>query len=247
MKIIMIKGITSTGKTTTAEAVIKELRKRGYTVGSVKDIHFEEFTMETEGTNTDRHKKAGAHPVTARGFKETDVMFDHTLDIDDILDFYNQDYVVLEGDSGANCPNIITGTTIQELDDQYNELTIAVSGVISANLQEYKGLPIINGMTDVKQLVDLIEEKTPDRMPNYSTDCCTACGTGCRGLTAKILRGTGSISECILKGQNVQLFINDEEVPMVPFVKQILRGVTEGMVAQLDGYEPGSEITIKIK
>lgn len=247
MKIIMIKGITQTGKTTTAEAVIRELRKRGYSVGSVKDIHFEAFTMETEGTNTDRHKKAGAHPVTARGIRETDVMFDHTMDIDDILDFYDQDYVVLEGDSGANCPNIITGRTVQQLDDQYNELTIAVSGVISAELEEYKGLPIINGMTDVEKLVDLIEEKTPDRMPNYSPDCCTACGNGCRGLTAKILKGTGSISECILKGKDVQLYINNEEVPMVPFVKRMLRGVTEGMVAQLDGYEPGAEITIKIK
>lgn len=247
MKIIMIKGITKTGKTTTAEAVIKELRKRGYTVGSVKDIHFEAFTMETEGTNTDRHKKAGAHPVTARGMSETDVMFNHTLDIDDILDFYHQDFVVLEGDSGANCPNIITARTIEELDAQYNDLTIAVSGVISAELEEYKGLPIINGMADVEQLVDLIEEKTPDRMPNYSPECCTACGTDCRGLTKRILNGTGSIAECILKGQSVQLYVNDEEIPMVPFVKQILRGVTEGMIAQLDGYEPGAEITIKIK
>ncbi|MCB6992633.1 molybdopterin-guanine dinucleotide biosynthesis protein MobB [bacterium 210820-DFI.6.37] len=247
MKVIMIKGITKTGKTTTAEAVIQELRRRGYTVGSVKEIHFEAFTMETEGSNTHRHKKAGAHPVTARGLRETDIMFDHTLDIDDVLDYYHQDYVVLEGDSGANCPVIITGRTVEQLDDQYNDRTIAVSGVISASLKSYRDLPIINGMTDIEKLVDLIEEKTPERMPNYSADCCTACGTDCRGLTARIIRGTGSLSECILKGQSVQLYVNGEEIPMVPFVKSMVRSVSEAMVGQLDGYEEGAEIVIKIK
>lgn len=247
MKVIMIKGVTKTGKTTTAEAIIRELISRGYTVGSVKDIHFDEFTMETEGTNTDRHKKAGARPVTARGTHETDIMFDYTVDIDKILDYYEQDYVVLEGDSGANCPNIITGTTIDELDAQLNELTIAVSGVISAGIDEYHGLPVINGMTDVKKLVDLIEEKTPERMPNYPSECCMACGTGCRGLTAKILQGTGNISECILKGENVQVLINGKELPMVPFVKSIVRSVSSSVIKELDGYKPGCEIVIKIK
>ena len=247
MKLIMIKGITKTGKTTTAEAMIGELRRRGFSVGSVKDIHFEAFTMETEGSNTDRHKKAGAQPVTARGLRETDVMFDHTLDIEDILDYYKQDYVVLEGDSGANCPVIITGRTVEELDDQFNEQTIAVSGVISETLENYRNLPIINGMKEIEKLVDLIEEKTPERMPNYSADCCKACGTDCRGMLARILRGTGSLSECILKGQNVELRINGEEIPMVPFVKSMVRSVTEAMVGELDGYEEGAEIIVKIK
>lgn len=247
MKVIMIKGITKTGKTTTAEAVIRELRRRGYTVGSVKEIHFEDFTMETEGSNTHRHKLAGANPVTARGLSETDIMFDHTLDIDDVLDYYHQDYVVLEGDSGANCPVIITGKTVQQLDDQYNDRTIAVSGVISEELGSYRDVPVINGMTDVEKLVDLIEEKTPDRMPNYSADCCAACGTDCRGLTARVIRGTGSPSECILKGQSVRLYVGDEEIPMVPFVKNMVRSVSEAMVRQLDGYKEGAEITIKIR
>lgn len=247
MKIIMIKGITKTGKTTTAEAIIRELRKRGYTVGSVKDIHFEAFTMETAGSNTDRHKKAGAHPVTARGLSETDIMFDHTVDIDRILDFYTQDYVVLEGDSGANCPVIITGRTVEDLDAQVNGRTIAASGVISETLDRYRDLPVINGMKEIERLVDLIEEKTPERMPNYAADCCSACGTDCRGLTERILKGTGSLSECILKGQQVELYVNGEEIPMVSFVKSMVRSVTSALVGELDGYEEGAEIVVKIK
>lgn len=247
MKVIMLKGVSGTGKTTTAEAIIKELRRRGHTVGSIKEIHFEAFTMETEGSNTDRHKKAGAHPVTARGLKETDIMFDHTLDIDKLLDWYTQDYVVIEGDSGANCPVIITGTTIEQLDQQVNGRTIAVSGVISETLDHYRDIPVINGKTEIEKLVDLIEEKTPERMPNYDPKCCSACGTDCRGLTERILKGTGSLSECVLKGQDVQLYVNGKEIPMVPFVKRMVRSVSTAMVGELDGYEEGAEILIKIK
>lgn len=247
MKVIKVQGTTKTGKTTTVEAVIRELRHRGYTVGSVKEIHYEAFTMETEGTNTYKHKKAGAHPVTARGLSETDIMFDHRVDIDRILDIYNQDYVVIEGHAEANCPSIATGITTQQVDQQIEDLTIGVSGVISNELAEYRGFPVINATTDIERLVDLIETKTPERMPNYSADCCTACGTDCRGLTKRILDGTGSISECILKGENVQVLINGEELPMVPFVKSIVRSVTTSVIKELNGYEDGCEITVKIK
>ncbi len=61
--------------------------------------------METEGTNTYKHKQAGAHPVTARGLSETDIMFDHRVDIDRILDIYESG----SGDGGdaeANCPRV---------------------------------------------------------------------------------------------------------------------------------------------
>ena len=128
-----------------------------------------------------------------------------------------------------------------------NGRTIAVSGVISESLKTYRDLPVINGMTEIEKLVDLIEEKTPERMPNYSADCCSACGTDCRGLTERILKGTGSLSECILKGQDVQLYVNGKEIPMVPFVKSMVRSVSKAMIGELDGYEEGAEIMIKIK
>ncbi|MEG0019166.1 MAG: molybdopterin-guanine dinucleotide biosynthesis protein MobB, partial [Oscillospiraceae bacterium] len=67
MRIFTVRGITKSGKTTTIEKVISELKKRGYSVGSVKEIHYKQFKIDPEGTNTDRHKKAGSELVTARG------------------------------------------------------------------------------------------------------------------------------------------------------------------------------------
>ena len=273
MKVINVQGTSKTGKTTTVKEIIKELRRRGYSVGSVKEIHFEEFTMETEGSNTHTHKQAGANPVTARGLSETDIMFNYPVDIEKILDLYTQDYVVIEGMCDANCPNIAIGRTAEQVDEQIDDLTIAVSGVFAGEmeaavlagdsneleagaqdsaetLQEkltYKDYPVINGMTQIGKLVNLIEEKTPDRMPNYPENCCHACGYGCRGLAVRVINGTASIAECILKGENVQVLINGEELPMVPFVKSMVRSVSTAVIKELDGYTEGCEITIKIK
>jgi molybdopterin-guanine dinucleotide biosynthesis protein B len=247
MKVIMLKGISKTGKTTTAERIICELKRRGYSVGSVKDIHNTSFAMDTEGTNTHRHKVAGAELVTARGRNETDIMYPYTLPIDQILDFYTQDYVVLEGDSGANCPIILTAREESELAERMNDRVIAVSGVISERLTEYCGLPVINGLTDIGRLVDLIEEKTMERMPNVDPECCGRCGGDCRSMTARILRGEADREDCVLKKGDVELFFDGKEIPMVPFIQEMLSNIVIGTVKALKGYRDGDEIVVKIR
>lgn len=159
MKIISVIGITLSGKTTTIENIIKELRKRKYTVGSVKEIHFESFTMEIEGSNTDRHSKAGAELVTARGMYETDILFPEKLNINKILGFYSQDFVILEGVSDTIAPKILAAHDVEGIEDRLDNSVFAISGKISSNLREYKGLPVINSITSIEELVDLIEEK----------------------------------------------------------------------------------------
>ncbi len=159
MKIISVIGITLSGKTTTIENIIKELKRRNFSIGSVKEIHFESFTMEIEGSNTDRHKKAGADLVTARGMYETDILFPEKLDINKILSFYDQDYVILEGVSDSIAPKIIAAHDIDGIEDRLDEKVFAISGRISGTLSEYKGLPVINSLTAIEELVDLIEEK----------------------------------------------------------------------------------------
>jgi len=74
-----------TGKTTTIENVINELKKRRYSVGSVKEIHYEDFAIDKEGTNTYRHSQAGAELVTARGYNETDILYKERLSLQKIL------------------------------------------------------------------------------------------------------------------------------------------------------------------
>ena len=224
MRIIMIKGYSKTGKTSTVTALVSELRRRGYTVGTVKDIHFEGYEADTPNTDTYKHRKAGARRVTARGPGDTSIILDRQMTIEEILKYYKEEFVILEGDSGLKCPNIVTGRTTEDLDKRMDENTIGFTGIIAGNvndgeapaLEEYKGLPVINGITEVEKMADLVEKKAKHQAS-----------------------ATGDI--------DVELTIGGEEIFMVPFVKNTIKNVVVGAVMALDGYEDGKEIVIKIK
>ncbi|GAB1476101.1 hypothetical protein MASR2M70_09330 [Bacillota bacterium] len=162
MKVFSIFGISDSGKTTTAEAVIAELCSRGYSVGSIKDIHFQEFAMDSEGTDTWRHKAAGAKLVTARGLHETDVLFPSRLSLDKLLSLYEQDFVVLEGANNFLGPAIISARTEEEIEERMRDTVFAIAGVVSALKNEYRGLPVYDARKDVSKLVDLIVKTVPD-------------------------------------------------------------------------------------
>ena len=158
MKIFSVFGVSGAGKTTTIEAIIRELINRGYSVGSIKDIHFEQFAIDTPGTNTSKHKKAGANPVTARGLNETDVMFDRQLSITELLHFYRQDYVVLEGVSEPDIPMILTANSVDELNRLITPFVFAVSGRIASKINSYNGLPAVDATANISALTDLAEK-----------------------------------------------------------------------------------------
>ncbi|MBQ3322740.1 MAG: molybdopterin-guanine dinucleotide biosynthesis protein MobB [Firmicutes bacterium] len=172
MKVINIQGRKKTGKTTTVTKIIEELCRRGYSVGSIKGIHIEGFTMDTGG-DTRKHKAAGADPVAARCHDETSIMFSCSLDYKDILKHFDNDWVVIESHVDLNCPNIITGRTAYydgdgkdvSLEEQINDLTICCSGVIANEIDTFEELPVINAETDIVRLVDLIEEKVEEYQP----------------------------------------------------------------------------------
>jgi molybdopterin-guanine dinucleotide biosynthesis adapter protein len=162
VKVFSIFGTSKTGKTSSVEAVIRELRKRNYSVGSVKDIHYEGFAMDTPGSDTYRHQYAGAEMVTARGIFETDVLYSGRLPLSQVLALYDQDYVVLEGTNEFDGPGIISAKDIADIDRRMRGTVFAITGRISAELAEYKGLPVLNALTDTARLVDLIEAAVPD-------------------------------------------------------------------------------------
>ena len=58
-QIELIVGKSNSGKTTLVEKLIRELKNRCYTIGSVKHTH-DKFDFDKEGKDSWRHKKAGA-------------------------------------------------------------------------------------------------------------------------------------------------------------------------------------------
>jgi molybdopterin-guanine dinucleotide biosynthesis protein B len=246
MNVFSVAGYTKSGKTTTIEHIIKELKKRNYSVGSVKDIHFEGFKIDTDGTNTHRHKVAGSELVTARGFNETDVLFQRKLDIYEIAKFYDVDYLVVEGATEENIPVILTADCIEDLDKRYNKRAFLVSGKIADTINSYKNLDAISALDDVEAIVDRIESVTFPILPDFHPKCCSACGYTCRTLCERIIAGESNYEDCVLLKAEVILKVNGKPVKMVPFVQQILRNSVEAVVKELDGYNKNALIEIEI-
>ncbi|MGI6594965.1 MAG: molybdopterin-guanine dinucleotide biosynthesis protein B [Christensenellales bacterium] len=244
MRVFSITGLSGSGKTSTIEHIIKELNARGYTVGTVKEIHFEAFKMDTEGKNTWRHRQAGADTVTARSATETDVLYKGHMPIYDLLSHYNQDFVILEGVRDAVVPEI--AVSAEDAEPKLSQLTFAVSGrFANTHTGTYQNLPIINGITDTKKLVDFILEKVPTLMYDVDVECCGACGTDCKTFLSKHLKGEANINDCILKKSKVKLTIDGKNIYMVPFVEAILKNTVTGVVKELKGFKKGKKITIE--
>ena len=169
MKVFSIFGYSNSGKTTTVECLIAELCARGYSVASVKDIHFEQFTIDTAGSDTNRHRRAGAGLVTALGLSETDILFQERMPIDFVLGIYREyghfDYVVLEGTGGFTGPGIVTASSLAELEKKWDENRIAVfaiAGKIASEITSHRGVPSFDARMRAKDLVNLIETAVPE-------------------------------------------------------------------------------------
>ena len=246
MKVFSVIGFTKSGKTTTIEAIIKELRRRNYSVGTVKDINYKEFAIDSEGKNTYRHREAGSQLVTARGLSETDVLYPYKMDIHDILRHYDHDYVILEGVEEINAPKIIAAKDIDGIEKKLDERVCLISGRISTEIDSYKGIEVINGIEETEKIVDFIEKNVFELLPSFEPDCCRMCGYDCETLCKMIIKGEKKRSDCIFSLERIQLFVDNKEIQMVPFVQKILTNAVTGVVSELNGYKKDHNIKIEI-
>ena len=249
MKAMAICGTSNSGKTALCEVIISGLRARGYTVGSVKEIHSPDFALDPDlAEDTGRHRQSGSQLITARAFQETDILYQGKLPIDEILKHYHHDFVILEGVSDCNCPRILTAHQIDEVEERMDERVVAVSGVLAnTGLTEVMGVPVFHALQNPDKLLDFVEEHAFAPLPSFESDCCSLCGQSCRELAGEIARGKATREECILDSSTAELLVNGVSLPMVPFVQKILKNAVLGVVQELDGYKEHGEIVVRVK
>ena len=238
MKVVNVQGRKKTGKTTTVTNIISELVRRGYSVGSVKGIHIDGFTMDSDSADTGKHRKAGADPVTARCHDETNIMFGSRMNLQEILKHYDNDWVVIESHVDLNCPNVVTGLTGEypgegrdkSLAEQVNDLTVACSGVVANELDEFRGIPVVNSLTDIERLVDLIEaayEKSDGpAMPALEPELPLVETNGFMRVKADGSREEGS--DYMLLENSLEIFVNGLYAGTVPCTPQYLAELVLG-------------------
>jgi len=155
VKVFAVSGLHSTGKTTVVEHLVREFASRGLKVGTIKDIHYEGFTIDKEGTNTWRHRQAGASVVAARGLDETDVIYAGRMRMAELVDLFDVDVLVIEGGHDEPYPRITCGSNAEEADLRTDGHTFAFSGVMGSTVGSYRGLRAFDCTSEAAELADL--------------------------------------------------------------------------------------------
>ncbi|MDY0152751.1 MAG: molybdopterin-guanine dinucleotide biosynthesis protein B [Candidatus Cloacimonas sp.] len=248
MKAIGVIGYHHTGKTTLVCALISELQARGYKVMSIKDIHSEAYHADTEGKNTALHAKAGSEAVFAKGLHDSALLFPRSLDLREMVSYLKADYLIIEGLKDAPVPKIVCAASTEQLDELIDGTTIGISGIISDNLAEYRGLPVYCLQKNLSSLVQDVLDKSFNILPISDPECCSACGKTCYAMAEAIVQGTAIRSDCLLDSSpDFTLSVSGEEVVIVPFVQKIFSDVVTSLVDNLKGIDPHGDISLRIK
>ncbi len=160
MKVFSIIGYTNSGKTSTLLEIIKELVKRGKTVNTAKAIHIEGFSMDKEGKDSWLHRDAGATRTAIRSNVETTIMYQKAMTVKELIPFFDADYLILEGFSTEKkIPKILCSKNLIDLENLIDDSVFVISGVISNEINEYRGIRVLNSQNAISEMVDLVERK----------------------------------------------------------------------------------------
>lgn len=153
-KVFAVSGIKNSGKTTLVEKLVTSLTALGYKVGVIKhDGH--EFVADHEGTDSYRHKSAGAKSVIVYSNTKMMLIKDHEKPSIDTLLQYQQDMdiVIIEGMKYSSLPKIeiirgeISTTSICD--------PSTLMAIVTDVPLEEANIPII-GLNDIDSILKLI-------------------------------------------------------------------------------------------
>jgi len=82
------------------------------------------------------------------------------MTLDELISHIHSDYLVLEGFRGTALPKVLCATDEKGVEGELQDTVFCISGVVSAQLSAYKGIPVINALLNVAELVDLVERRS---------------------------------------------------------------------------------------
>jgi molybdopterin-guanine dinucleotide biosynthesis adapter protein len=170
--VIAVVGASGSGKTTSIEYLINRFSEEGYSVGAVKHIHHQGFSMDKEGTNTWRYAQAGSKVVVAISPQEIDIIKKterELKDLDQILSLLVKerlDVIFVEGFHNliakrADIPKIVTAKDQEDLKRTIQGTMppiVAVTGLVSQTATEraFGEVPFIKVPQEGEKLYQLL-------------------------------------------------------------------------------------------
>jgi molybdopterin-guanine dinucleotide biosynthesis protein B len=154
--VISVVGKSGVGKTTALELVIREIKRRGYKVGTIKhDTHG--FEVDRPGKDSWRHAQAGSDAVVISGPRKMALIrtLDEEMSLERIVELMGDvDLVVTEGYKRGNRPKI--EVTRRE---RGTELLCEAEELIGIMADYPVDIPVPQfALDDALGVVDLLEE-----------------------------------------------------------------------------------------
>lgn len=152
--VLAISGIKNSGKTTILAKLVTLLTQKGYKVGVIKhDGH--DFEADTKGTDSYKHKKAGAHNVIVYSQTKMMMVKDHIAPrIEEMIAYQNEmDFVLIEGMKFSTLPKIeVVRSKISTQSICQKETLLALVTDTSLKLE---GIPSI-GLDEDEKLLNIV-------------------------------------------------------------------------------------------
>jgi molybdopterin-guanine dinucleotide biosynthesis protein B len=171
--ILAVVGPSGSGKTTLIEYLVRNLSKEGIKIGTVKHVHHQGFTIDTENKDTWKHAKAGAQVVIcvspneiAKIRRKKSTENDLVLALESLKN-ENLDFIIIEGfrtltSKNIRIPKIVTAKNEEDLEktlEQINGQILAITGIIAKQRTNAKERPVprINLNIEGHRIIELVK------------------------------------------------------------------------------------------
>jgi len=239
---VSVVGFKDSGKTRVVEALVGELTRRGYRVGTLKHTA-ENIDFDTPGKDTRRHRDAGAK-ATAILHENAAAFFvdDHVPVADAVRSLGPLEFLVVEGFKTLDThARILVPREDADIDKLRNGLEIAAVKIPGSRFSGEGGVEVVE-LSDAAKLADLIESRAYPMLPGVN---CHGCGyTDCRDLGKAILSGDAQATQCVRNYTAFTLKVNGESVPLNNFVRRALTNMLTGFIKALKGGEDAERVEL---
>ncbi|MCJ8012490.1 molybdopterin-guanine dinucleotide biosynthesis protein B [Paenibacillus sp. KQZ6P-2] len=163
--VCQVVGYKNSGKTTLVCSLVEKLNEQGYQVAVIKhDAH--DFEMDQPGTDSYRHRAAGASAIALVSSRKTAVIREEEIALDElVMGFSEYDMVLVEGFKQERYPKLVMIRTAED-----RELISSLASVIGVVTwlpveETLAGLDVntagklaVFGKDDVEQIADWIQK-----------------------------------------------------------------------------------------
>lgn len=152
--LIAISGIKNSGKTTLITRLIPRLTNLGYKVATIKhDGH--DFEGDVEGTDSYRHKEAGAYGTAVFSKSKFMIIKEHNniSEKELIENFKEADIILLEGFKYSNYPKL--EVVRKEISNNYVSKKETLIAIVTDLDYEFEGVKTVN-IDDAQKIMEVL-------------------------------------------------------------------------------------------